>query len=716
MKLKKLLTKSLLVAAGLLVGASNVWADVVTQTINFFDLYAAGETTMKVDQNNVAITSNSVDYCMPTYRSANFQGRLAFARIYKGGGAYSYDEWYMRKGDSKDKNKDYGLFIQRQTGGGADFAVLDLKNGDKITFTYSDGENNIKFSATTPNITDVTKGVAVANNTEYTVNADGPLYLNIAKNAGNTGLEKIVIKTDVETAYAPQVYLKGANNLERTIEIKPGAGIAGSAATATYYTTDGTTPSNTNGTLYSDEFTVSAASTNIQAITYLASGQSKLSRVLTVTANTKLSLSASVSLTNVSAEGNYVHAVVTPTTDLSSLVGDDAATISYTFTPDGEVAETVTLTDGKYTFTKTGTFKVAASCSGYTTGEASIHFAGMYYPRVESVDFSALADASTLNGTWTADESTDAWSGWTAGTYTRYKPSANVYVDDYLYVRNVVSLVIGYGFSRSNSNEGYNRIQKLKEGEIGYVLTKSGSGGSDSYRIFLGTSSTESGYQQFSIDNKECIYKYLYYAPAPDNVSATVGANGYTTFASPYALDLTDENRPDGLKAYKATLTETTLTFTALNQTVPAGTGLLLLGETKGGTYNIPVVADGTALENDLVGVTVATPLQSTVTGGANVYYFVMKKAATAESALSFAPLSTSAAVTVPAGKAYVALDTSAGARSLTVSFGDESTGISSMQNTQSSKRDAIYNLQGQRVDAPSKGLYIIDGKKVLVK
>ena len=195
-------------------------------------------------------------------------------------------------------------------------------------------------------------------------------------------------------------------------------------------------------------------------------------------------------------------------------------------------------------------------------------------------------------------------------------------------------------------------------------------------------------------------------------VSATVGANGYTTFASPYALDLTDANRPDGLKAYKATLAGTTLTFTALNQTVPAGTGLLLLGETKDGTYNIPVVANGDAVTNALVGVTSDTPLQSTVGG---TYYFVMKKATTAEDALAFAPLSTSSAVTIPAGKAYVALDTSAGARSLTVAFDDETTGINSV-NGEGIKANGFYNLNGQRVENPTKGLYIMNGKKVILK
>lgn len=199
-------------------------------------------------------------------------------------------------------------------------------------------------------------------------------------------------------------------------------------------------------------------------------------------------------------------------------------------------------------------------------------------------------------------------------------------------------------------------------------------------------------------------------------VSVTVGANGYTTFASPFALDLTDENRPEGLKAYKATLTGKTLSFAELNQTVAAGTGLLLLGETEGGTYNIPVVATGDAVETALTGVITPTAKQSSDAGD---YYFVMKKAKTAEDALTFAPLSTTQEVTIPAGKAYVTVPSSAfggsESRSLGISF-DEITGIAEVNGRLDNVRGEIYNLKGQRVAQPAKGLYIMNGKKVIIK
>ena len=199
--------------------------------------------------------------------------------------------------------------------------------------------------------------------------------------------------------------------------------------------------------------------------------------------------------------------------------------------------------------------------------------------------------------------------------------------------------------------------------------------------------------------------------------AVTVGANGYTTFASTNKLDLTDENRPTGLKAYKATREDANLTFTALNQAVPAGTGLLLLGETKGGTYYIPIASESTDVDgNALVGVTTPTAKQSVAD---DTYYFVMKKAADAESALEFAPLSTSAAVTIPAGKAYVEVPNTAfvGARELSISFDDgETTGIDAMHNSQCIMHNEYYNLNGQRVAKPTKGLYIVNGRKVVIK
>ena len=45
-----------------------------------------------------------------------------------------------------------------------------------------------------------------------------------------------------------------------------------------------------------------------------------------------------------------------------------------------------------------------------------------------------------------------------------------------------------------------------------------------------------------------------------------------------------------------------------------------------------------------------------------------------------------------------------------------ETTGISTMQNSERIMRNDVYDLSGRRVVQPSKGLYIVNGKKVIIK
>ena len=43
-------------------------------------------------------------------------------------------------------------------------------------------------------------------------------------------------------------------------------------------------------------------------------------------------------------------------------------------------------------------------------------------------------------------------------------------------------------------------------------------------------------------------------------------------------------------------------------------------------------------------------------------------------------------------------------------------TGITSLYTNNRHNDDAIYNLQGVRVDNPTKGIYIQKGKKIIIK
>ncbi len=188
-------------------------------------------------------------------------------------------------------------------------------------------------------------------------------------------------------------------------------------------------------------------------------------------------------------------------------------------------------------------------------------------------------------------------------------------------------------------------------------------------------------------------------------VSATIASSGYSTFCSSYPLNCA--SLPDGLTAYQikaANISGSTITPTQVTAAVPAGTGLLLKG-TAGADYDIPVAASGTALnDNKLVGVTTATAIG----GASTVYHYILKDGAFYHAS----------AGTLAAGKAYLSLDAApSSARSLVLMFDEAentTTGINAVKGVEAN--GAVYNMNGQRVAQPTKGLYIINGKKVVIK
>ena len=72
---------------------------------------------------------------------------------------------------------------------------------------------------------------------------------------------------------------------------------------------------------------------------------------------------------------------------------------------------------------------------------------------------------------------------------------------------------------------------------------------------------------------------------------------------------------------------------------------------------------------------------------------------------------------TLAAGKCWIQLEKSpANARALSIVFEGETTGISTVKTAADTKDAAVYDLQGRRVMQPTKGLFIVNGKKVVIK
>lgn len=189
--------------------------------------------------------------------------------------------------------------------------------------------------------------------------------------------------------------------------------------------------------------------------------------------------------------------------------------------------------------------------------------------------------------------------------------------------------------------------------------------------------------------------------------TATIGSTGWTTFSSNNPLALSEMTASEGEVAayYASEVGTSSVTMMETTETVEAGTGLMLKG-TVGATITIPVATSGNAISgNKLVG----CPNGETLDANAN-YWVLTSNEGTAE----FQSLDQMGAA-IPAGKAYLDATTSGEARVLCIVFSSEATSIQTIDNAQQTIVGA-YNLNGQRVAAPTKGLYIVNGKKVIIK
>ena len=187
----------------------------------------------------------------------------------------------------------------------------------------------------------------------------------------------------------------------------------------------------------------------------------------------------------------------------------------------------------------------------------------------------------------------------------------------------------------------------------------------------------------------------------------TISSAGVCTFCSSHALDFSGVN---GLKAYVVSgfsPSTSKLTLTPVTE-VPAGEGLLLKGAE--GTYEVPFTTTDMYYSNLLTGVTVDTPISITEGDQTN---FIL---ANGKHGIGFYTLSE--AGTIAVGKAYLHLPTAKipQTRSFTLHFdGEEVMGIATYE-VDATTPEVYTDMQGRRVINPRNGIYIVNGKKVIVK
>lgn len=195
-------------------------------------------------------------------------------------------------------------------------------------------------------------------------------------------------------------------------------------------------------------------------------------------------------------------------------------------------------------------------------------------------------------------------------------------------------------------------------------------------------------------------------APQED-VTLTIGSAGMATYCYDYDLDFSGVS---GLEAYIVSgFSPTTgkLTLTPVTE-VPAGEGLLLRGTE--GSYEVPFTTTDMYYSNLLKGVTTATTISPT--DGDNTNFIL----ADGKHGIGFYTISE--AGELAANKAYLQLPTStvsALSRDFIQAFNDDTTDIDGVtEPVQLSGQ--YYDLQGRRVAQPANGIYILNGRKVIIK
>ena len=214
-----------------------------------------------------------------------------------------------------------------------------------------------------------------------------------------------------------------------------------------------------------------------------------------------------------------------------------------------------------------------------------------------------------------------------------------------------------------------------------------------------GTSSADRGSSASMTDGNLRYRSWQLEAVTSFDFPVNISEAGYATLCAPVALTI-----PAGVTANTLTLATDgkTLVLSSVGDAIPAGTPVLIEGPQ--GSYSFATTDGVPAIDatNVLVGTTaaIAAPDGSYIlqnqSGKVGFYQVDV----------------TEAQPKVPGFRAYLNVPSSP----VKAFFFGEADGISAVAKDASAKDATIFNIAGQRVAKAQKGIYIVNGKKVLVK
>ena len=634
------------------------------------------------------------------------QGYLALQGVYpkKGwwirstkGGLYSISG--SRSGAVINLKKDYVVAFNCTQDAEKVMSLINDKGEPDGSFTYEKSEDTKTYYAT--------------------MTADGQVNFCGNKDAGY--ISSIVIYAPGTVVVKPTAAYTAVNGTSRTVTFT-GTNLA--------YNTDGS-DTYTNfkdakgNNVNKAEVTVSETTTYYVVST---NGEQK-SDVLkfTIEAGTELSLATPVASITKMGEGfARTYSVVCNNKDV---LLTPIAKLTYDFTPSGEgEAKSGVECNGTIEATAAGTYVVTASAEGYTSTSVTINNT-KEYELTKTIDLTTLK-AEDLSANWKKKAENTKLDGSDSQWRAKY---GNVVADKYFYDFSAESasatdvlaglnveinkdgkapvLFTGFGMmypvyqmNAEGDNNTENKVA-ITDGKLSIAEGTADQVGVYTYINNYGKNGTKTaivaGDKEFALYRfSDMLTKVEIYSP---KITETVSVSeaGFATYATTNNVVVpNDEN----VKVMTVKVNDDNSTITLYDvpagKVIPANTGILV--KAAQGNHDFVVTSDeGKKLENN----SLIAAKEAVTSDGAT--FFALTKM---DTKVGFAVVKED--VKIPAGKAYLKVPAATTAKFF--SLDGEATGINSVKTAKAD--GAYYTLEGVKTTKPVKGLYIHNGKKIVVK
>lgn len=374
----------------------------------------------------------------------------------------------------------------------------------------------------------------------------------------------------------------------------------------------------------------------------------------------------------------------------------------------------ITFNRSSETATTEATATVTSKGAAVEGVTATIAIAGGYYQNADQTASNMGILCINRNTTLAADNDPNKY------TLTITNNSDKIYSFDYAAVAGV-ALNSGGAYQGLDTNR--DRYFKVSLGETALpaellrICDNAHCNGKETFHAFAQPITLASGASYtiqvgiYTDGGEGCFYGLTRIAMGSTNVS--IGSTGYTTLYTPIAMTVP---AVEGVSFYKGVFDADdcalTLTAIAAGTNIPHETAVIIEGAPDSQFNYVTAARNSSAVSgNELKGTHSALAI-ATVNAGNNEAYTLQPY--DNEEGVAFLRYS---GEKLAAGKIYLMLPKSLATQQQAVrvrKFGTPTEMESAVRDAQGSQ--LIYDLQGRRVLNPTKGIYIVNGKKVIVK